>query len=174
MDAWTLRDAGAADSNFVFRVYAGTRLEELAVTGWSAEQQESFLRMQFAAQEHDYRHRFPSARFSVVHAFGYDVGRLYVDESGDQICVLDIALLPEYRCRGLGSALVRTLLADAVTSGRTVSLHVERNNPALALYRRLGFVDVDEHGIYKLMHWYPPGGNVKSPRGSVRSPSIAA
>lgn len=174
MAAWTLRAAGAADTNFLFRVYAGTRLEELAVTGWSAEQQESFLRMQFAAQDHDYRQRFPAARFDIVQAFGSDVGRLYVDESYDEICVIDIALLPDYRRRGLGSALLRALLADGVASGRTVSLHVECNNPALALYLRLGFVDANEHGIYKLMHCYPPDGNVKRPRASVRTAGIAA
>ncbi len=59
--------------------------------------------------------------------------------------------MPEFRGRGIGTALVTELFAEADASGRSVSIHVESNNPARRLYERLGFQDVGEHGVYKLM-----------------------
>lgn len=163
MIAWTLRAAGDDDDEFLFRVYAGTRAEELAQTGWDAAQLETFLRMQFAAQAAHYRREFPAAEYTVVQAGGVDVGRLYLDRRDDEICILDIALLPGYRRLGLGSALLRAVLAEAATARRRVVLHVERDNPALGLYLRLGFVEIDERGIYKLMHWQLPADDARSP-----------
>ncbi len=46
---------------------------------------------------------------------------------------------------------VGELLAEGERTGKTVSIHVERHNPALGLYDRLGFRPVGEHGVYVLM-----------------------
>lgn len=153
MADWTLRPARVDDAEFLYRVYASTRLEELAVTGWSAAQTETFLRMQFAAQDRHYREHSPAARFDVIRVDGIDAGRLYVDRSPGDIRVLDVALLPHFQRRGVGRALLRTLLAEAGSARCRVSLHVERNNPALGLYEALGFAPVEEVGVYRLMHW---------------------
>ena len=163
MAGWTLHAASAADADFLYRVYASTRHEELAPTGWSAEQQEAFLRQQFAAQDTHYRQHYPAARFDIVQAWGERVGRLYVERRADEIRVLDIALFPAFRRRGLGRALLEALVAEADAQGLRMSLHVERNNPALALYRQLGFVPVDEQGVYWAMQRLPaaPGGYEK-------------
>jgi ribosomal protein S18 acetylase RimI-like enzyme len=155
MDGWTLHAASAADAEFLYRVYASTRYEELAPTGWTIEQQEAFLRSQFAAQDAHYRQHYPAARFDIVHAWGERVGRLYVERRSDEIRVLDIALFPQFRRRGLGCALLVSLIDEASALGQRVSLYVERNNPALNLYRQLGFVPIDAHGIYLLMYRLP-------------------
>ena len=174
MESWTLRAAGAADGEFLFQVYSGTRLEELAATGWDSAQQEAFLRMQFAAQNSHYRRYFPAARFEIVQAGGIDVGRFYVDRGDCDIRLLDIALLPEYRRRGLGGALLRALLVEAAASKRTVSIHVERNNPALKLYLRLGFLEVDDDGgVYRRMQWRAPAGG-ELPVGALAEKAVAA
>ncbi|HUP41984.1 MAG TPA: GNAT family N-acetyltransferase, partial [Thermoanaerobaculia bacterium] len=83
------------------------------------------------------------------------IGRLYVDRWKDQIRLVDIALLPEHRGAGLGRAILEELLAEGDRSGLPVTIHVELNNPALRLYRRLGFRHVDSNGIYYLMRWEP-------------------
>lgn len=160
MAGWTLHAASEADADFLYRVYASTRYEELAPTGWSADQQEAFLRSQFAAQAAHYRQHHPAARFDIVQLGAERVGRLYVERRADEILVLDIALFPEFRRRGLGRSLLGALAAEADTLGLRMSLHVERHNPALALYRRLDFVPVDEHGVYWSMQRLPnlPGG----------------
>ena len=62
---------------------------------------------------------------------------------------MDIALLPEYRGRGIGTALLEELLVEADATGRRVTIHVERFNPARRLYERLGFVEAgDPGGMY--------------------------
>ena len=83
------------------------------------------------------------------------VGRLYIDRWPDQIRIVDIALLPSHRRAGLGGALLRSILDEGRASGLAVTIHVEGNNPALSLYRRLGFTHVDSNGIYYLMRWEP-------------------
>lgn len=75
-------------------------------------------------------------------------GRLYVSRWPDRIHIVDIALLPEFRGRGVGTQLIRELFEEADASGRAVGIFVEANNPARALYDRLGFEQVGELGIY--------------------------
>jgi hypothetical protein len=36
-----------------------------------------------------------------------------------------------------------------------VTIHVEANNPAMTLYRRLGFRHLDTNAVYHLMRWEP-------------------
>ena len=47
-------------------------------------------------------------------------------------------------------------MEDSAAQGQGVSIHVERMNPAMRLYLRLGFAKVDEHGVYDLMEWRAP------------------
>jgi L-amino acid N-acyltransferase YncA len=66
--------------------------------------------------------------------------------------------LPPKRCngdrgRGFGTALFRDLMDEAAAVGKAVSIHVEKFNPAMRFYRRLGFTSVEDKGVYDLMHW---------------------
>ncbi len=49
------------------------------------------------------------------------------------------------------------VLDEAAETGRVVRIHVERNNPAISLYHRLGFRKIDHLGVYHLMEWSPDG-----------------
>lgn len=154
-----LRRVEEADLPFLAELYASTRREEVAQTPWTDEQKEAFLRWQFENQHAHYQQYYPDCEFLVVEreAGGArePVGRLYVDRWADQIRLVDVALLPEHRGSGLGTALLERLLAEGRERGLPVSIHVEYNNPALRLYRRLGFRHVDSNGIYYLMKWTP-------------------
>lgn len=152
-----LRPMRDADLPFLLEVYASTRADEVAQTGWPPDRQRDFLAMQFDAQHAHYQQHYPNARFDVVEVDGRPAGRLYVYRGEAETRIVDIALLPDSRGQGIGGALVRALLDEAAAAGRAVSIHVERMNPALRLYRRLGFeVARDEGGIYLLMRWSPP------------------
>jgi predicted GNAT family acetyltransferase len=89
----------------------------------------------------------------VIVVDGQPVGRLYVARWAEEIRVVDIAVLPEYRNRGIGSALLRDLMAEAAAAGKPLSIHVERFNPAVRLYARLGFAPAGDAGVYLLMRW---------------------
>jgi ribosomal protein S18 acetylase RimI-like enzyme len=150
-----LRPVSATDAEFLFRVYASTRAEELARVNWDAAQREHFLRSQFAAQTQHYTTQYPGAEFQVVLADGQPAGRLTVQRRPEEIRVMDIALLPGFRQRGLGTALLKELLAEGARTNRCVSIHVEIFNPARHWYERLGFQPVAENGVYLLMEWRP-------------------
>lgn len=50
---------------------------------------------------------------------------------------------------------MRQILAEGAEAGKLVRIHVEENNPALRLYRRLGFKKIEEQGVYYLIEWAP-------------------
>jgi ribosomal protein S18 acetylase RimI-like enzyme len=144
---------GAADEAFLFQVYASTRLAELAALGWSEAQRETFIRMQFQARQQAYRQQFPSADSSIVLYHARPIGRLDLEERVDEVRGIDIALLPEYRNTGLGTAILQGLLAEAARRGKPFRLHVEKFNRAQRLYRRLGFTTLADDGVYLFMEW---------------------
>jgi ribosomal protein S18 acetylase RimI-like enzyme len=141
-------------------VYASTRAEEMRMVPWPPEQVEAFLRSQFELQHREYTRSYPDASFEVLVVDGADAGRLYVRRDERAVHIIDIALLPEFRDRGIGTALLRELIDEAERAGRATSIYVERTNRALSLYRRLGFEPVGEHGIYLLMERAGAGGGV--------------
>lgn len=148
-----LRQSAPDDDSFLARLYASTRSAELAITGWSEEQKTAFCRMQFDAQTADYKANYPEASFQIIERDGSSAGRLCVMRGEKEIRIIDIALLPEYRAAGIGTKLLQELQEEARAAHRTLSIHVERFNPALRLYQRLGFKQVEDKGIYLLMEW---------------------
>jgi GNAT superfamily N-acetyltransferase len=153
-----LRPITAEDDLFLAAVYASTRVEELAVTGWSDEDKAVFCRRQFDAQAAHYRENYPGALFQVIERDGVSIGRLYVARWEKEIRIVDIALLPEHRGTGIGTKLLRELQEEARSVGKALSIHVERFNPALQLYQRLGFQQIEDKGVYFLMSWNCSGG----------------
>lgn len=143
-----LRAIGSDDVEFLAAVYASTREEELAAVEWPAERKQEFLRSQFEAQHRYYQHNYAGASFDLVLLEDLPVGRLYVARWPEELRVVDIALLPEFRRRGIGSFLMEGLIREAAERGVPVRIHVERFNPALDLYGRLGFRLLEDRGVY--------------------------
>jgi GNAT superfamily N-acetyltransferase len=143
-----LRPVRDDDRPFLVRVYASTREDELAMLPWTDEQKSAFVAQQFEAQDAAYRICYDGATFEVIEVDGEPAGRLYLDRTASEIRVVDITLLPEHRGSGVGTALLRGLLAEADAGGRRVTIHVERFNRALRLYERLGFSVVEDKGVY--------------------------
>ena len=152
---YALRPETEADIPFLLRLYASTREEELAPIPWSAEQKQAFLEMQFAAQRRHYYSYIPDCAFDIIEKNGAPAGRLYLEARRTQLYVVDIALMPEHRGQGLGGAIMAALQARAAAQGKGVGIMVEKFNPALRLYRRLGFVEVADREVYLEMEWLP-------------------
>ena len=152
----TLRPVEPEDRAFLYAVYASTRTEELAAVPWTDEQKAAFLWQQFTAQDASYRENYRDAQFSVIELDGVPVGRLYVARlEAREIRIVDIALMPDGRGHGIGSAVVDDLIETADREGVVVSLHVEHWNPALQLYERLGFVRVAQNDVHIRMERPP-------------------
>ena len=144
------------DEAFLAKLYASTRAGEMALTGWDAAQQEAFLRQQFQFQTTHYRKHYGDALFQIILRDNAPIGRVYVHYGAQEIRLMDIALLPEHRGAGLGGSILENLLREAAQLGKPVTLHVERFNPALRLYERLGFHVIEDLGINLYMEWRPP------------------
>ena len=152
----SLRPITPADDGFLARVYASSRAEELAVTGWSEGQKADFCRSQFDAQSAYYSANYPGASFQIIERDGWPVGRLYVDRWEKEVRIIDITVLPEFRGSGIGTKLLRDLQDEARAADKSLTIHVERFNRALELYQRLGFKQVEDKGVYLLLEWSAP------------------
>jgi ribosomal protein S18 acetylase RimI-like enzyme len=148
-----IRPATDADRQLLFEVYASTRTEELAPVPWTEEQKLQFIAFQFQSQDAHYREIFPGATFSVIEVDGAAAGRLYVNRTAEKIHVIDIALLPWARGRGVGASILRQLFDEGSAKQLPVTISVERFNPAKRLYERLGFRMVEDGEVYQRMEW---------------------
>jgi ribosomal protein S18 acetylase RimI-like enzyme len=146
-----LRTSTAADRDFLRDVYFSTRIDEFLRAGLEIEEVKTLLVKQFSMQDEYYRRHYPQAHFDVIVRGQTDVGRLYHDWSGADVSVIDIALLPQHRGGGIGTRLMRAMVAEAARRGMAMRLFVEFDNPVRGLYRRLGFVQSGENGLYELM-----------------------
>jgi GNAT superfamily N-acetyltransferase len=153
-EGFLLRVETEEDIEFLSRLFASTRADEMAqIVQWTDEQKAEFLQSQFRLQRHHYYTHFPACEFLVLEHDGVPMGRLYLDNRETALDIVDIALLPEWRGRGTGSAIMHAVLDAARISGRHIGLFVERYNPAFRLYTRLGFREIEDHGIYIEMVW---------------------
>ena len=150
-----LRPSLPEDGDFIFRLYASTRVEELRGLGWTAVQQEAFLRMQFNAQQQWYAATYSSAEKQIIEKDHQPIGRMVVQREPNIWRLLDISLLPEHRGQGIGGELIRALVQQCVKSGAVLQLQVLNTNPAQRLYARLGFIKTGVDRIYTQMELRP-------------------
>ena len=140
---------------FLCALYRSTREEEMAQVPWSDAEKQQFITMQFEAQHAHYQTHYPEADWLVVERGGQPVGRLYLERWPSEHRIIDIALIPAARGQGFGSAILRDVMDEAAAAEKGVGIHVEKTNPAMRLYQRLGFEVVEDKGVYDLLLWTP-------------------
>lgn len=152
----SLRPATDADQEFLIGVYAGTRADELAQTGWDDTQKDAFIRWQYAMQKQEYEARYPDARYDVILVDAVPAGRIWVGADDTQIRLLDIAVIPEFQNRGVGAHLLRQLMDEATRDNKPLRHMVfVLNENAFRFYERLGFKTIEDLGGYLHMEWLP-------------------
>jgi ribosomal protein S18 acetylase RimI-like enzyme len=151
----SFRPVAPEDEAFLVKVYGSTRSAELAQVPWTEAQLEAFLKMQLEAQQRHYEGLYPAADHQIILADNVPVGRLYVARLDEQIRIADITLLPGARGRGIGTKILKDLMAEADSLGKPVRIYVESFNPSLRLFERLGFSKISEQDFYWLMEWRP-------------------
>lgn len=150
-----LRPFRADDQEFLFQLYASTRLHEIAPFGWPEAQQQAFLRMQFNAQQQWYKMSYEQAEHQIIEHDGAPIGRLMVLRQATSVLLVDIALLPEFRKQGIGGELIGKLIQECDQQKLPLRLQVQRVNPAQRLYERLGFKKTGEDQMYLHMEKQP-------------------
>lgn len=151
----TYREISEADMPFLRQLYRSTREAELSRVPWSDQDKQAFSDMQFRAQHEHYQAHYPGALWLMIEQSGCSAGRLYLKRWQGEHRIIDIALMPEFRGQGIGGAILMDLMDEAAADGKAVGIHVEKANPAMNLYRRLGFETVEDKGVYDLLKWLP-------------------
>jgi ribosomal protein S18 acetylase RimI-like enzyme len=151
-----LRPAALEDKPFLRQLFATTRAEELALMPWDDNQKETFISMQFNAQDQQYAMSYPQADHNIILLRDVPIGRMMVARNDTAISLVDIALLPKYRNAGIGTGLIQDLLKEAEIVGKSVRLSVFASSAAIRLYERLGFSRVGLDTAYLEMIWAPP------------------
>lgn len=152
-----LRPIGEDDSDFLAQVYASTRAEEMKrVPDWSAGMVAAFLKSQFQLQHEYYQKNYQGGDFWVIQKSGIPIGRLYLHENFQNkgVRIIDIALLPAWQNQGIGRSILQDIMRESAALNRPLTIHVESFNPAMKLYKKLGFQKISEtNGVYHLLEW---------------------
>jgi ribosomal protein S18 acetylase RimI-like enzyme len=144
----TLRPVCSDDESFLLNLYRSVHEQTFSSLDMSVEQKTELLRMQFNAQQTQYRSQFPIAKFDVILSNEKPIGSLFTLRGPEEFVLIDISLLPEHRNGGIGGRLVTSLIQQANDARKPLQAHVLKNNPAWHLWQRLGFEEVDEDGMY--------------------------
>ncbi len=151
-----LRFFSERDIPFLKKIYFSTREEELKqVSHWTESMKEAFLTHQFDAQHEYYQKNYVGANFFVIEKGKDIIGRLYYEEGFEgTIRIIDIAILPAFQNKGIGTEILKGFFERAKQIERNITIHVESFNPAMSLYKRLGFEKISEtNGVYHLLQW---------------------
>jgi ribosomal protein S18 acetylase RimI-like enzyme len=149
-----LRPEREDDRDFRYRLFCASRPAELAQVLPAAVLQQ-VMAHQFHAQTVSYRTDFPQARFDIIELAGAPIGRIVIDRPGTMVHIVDQAIVPALRSRGIGTAIMHALMDEAAAAGLPVRLTVaSENDPSFRLYRRLGFVPIETIALYVRMEWH--------------------
>ena len=144
-----------ADETFLVQLFETVKGPEMALL--PAEVRENLLRMQYRAMTGAYRTSFPDASFEIVLLDDRPVGRLIRDAAEDRLHIVYIAFMPEWRHRGVGSALMRAVMAEAARFQRGCEAIVALDNVAsLGLWSKLGFSERARDGANVIVDWQSP------------------
>jgi ribosomal protein S18 acetylase RimI-like enzyme len=159
---YKLQPARLEDDSFLYEVYASTRIEELALTGWPEQEVDKFLRMQYEIQKRSYLNQYPLAAYELVILGNIRIGRMMTVETETAWLLVDAALLPVYRNQGLGGQLINDFQQKAAAAGKSVRLHVLEGSPARRLYARHGFRITGQQFPYVTMEWISDEGQCRT------------
>jgi ribosomal protein S18 acetylase RimI-like enzyme len=151
-----LRPERDEDRDFRFHLFCRSRLPEWDLVQLDPQMREQLMRHQFHAQTVSYRQQFPFARFDIIELGEEPIGRIVVDRPSAMVHIVDQAIVPALRNRGIGTAIMRALMAEALRKGLPLRLKVaSSNDPSLRLYLRLGFQPIVTDPVYIELEWQP-------------------
>ena len=149
-----MRPAEPADQPFLLELFAATL--PLDLSAFPAAVASRVLLQQYAAQQAALSARHPAVEDLVlIGSDGAPYGRLVLQELGDALHVVEVALRPASRGAGIGTAVLTLVQERAAAEGKAVVLKVAHDNPAERLYRRLGFDTVGVDEVRATLRWDP-------------------
>ncbi|MEO7599257.1 MAG: GNAT family N-acetyltransferase [Opitutus sp.] len=144
---FTLRPATAADYRWLWELKRQTMRPYVEETwgGWDDAAQEAF-----------FRRNFSSETVQIIQVDDRNAGLLNLEHEARELFLANLQIAPDWQYRGLGTAVIRTLLETARALQKPIRLQVLRvNTSALRLYARMGFATYQESPTHYLMRWRP-------------------
>jgi GNAT superfamily N-acetyltransferase len=162
---YTLRQATSSDESLLRTLFAADKAQEFAPLGLPLQQLVPLIEMQFRARQLHYTQCYLAAVDTILCLEdGTPVGRHLVERHSEGYRGIDLAILPEYRSRGIGTWALRQIQQVAALEGVTFRLSVFRHNvQALRLYERLGFLKVSTDDVSYEMEWQTQQNRVAHP-----------
>lgn len=152
-----LRPATPEDAPFQLKLFCAHNGGMLRLGGLPETMIENLLAMQYRSRAHSYRAQFPQARWSIIESVEGPIGELIEHDEADAIYVVDIALLPDQQRRGIGSTLMRQLMARGAARGGVRALVLVSNEASRKMFRELGFAETCDAGAANVeLRWRPP------------------
>jgi GNAT superfamily N-acetyltransferase len=109
-----LRPATPDDRPFLLALHGATMRESVeAIWGWDD-----------AVQERFFDNRFRPGVDQVIRVHSEDVGLLSIEDRPDELFLGLVQLAPAWQQRGIGTSILRRLLADASAAGKPFTLQV--------------------------------------------------
>lgn len=138
----------AGPGSLAYRLFASDKLAQFAAIGLPLPQAEMLVQMQWRGRNLTYAQQYPGAEDWIISLMdGTPVGRYSLQRATQGVRMVALAILPEYRNRGIGTKVLQQVAETTAAGNRSFSLRVEKDNSALRLYTRLGFtaINEDEH-----------------------------
>ena len=146
MTSFTLRRADNSDLAFIRALHEASMRPhvERQFGAWDAD----FQRQKFQeSMIHDHR--------QIIEVEGADAGMLNVIRDAEEILLDQIWLLPQFQGRGIGQQVIRDLTLESTYQQKPIILSVLLMNPAVNLYKRLGFTTIGETETHYKMRREP-------------------
>jgi ribosomal protein S18 acetylase RimI-like enzyme len=142
-----LSKRGKDHEEFVLALFASHKLLELGAQNWPKAMQKQISEMQFNAFEVSIKKEYPGAHDSLISVDSELAGRIIVNETEDNIRIINLSLLPAFRNKGIGTKLIKDVISEASIKKKPVYFDVDKHNPAISLYIRLGFNVVKDNEV---------------------------
>ena len=151
-----LRPETPADEAFRLALFRASRGPGWDRVGLPPDMLTMIMAQQFHAQTQGYRATYPDARLEIVTVEAVAVGRLATWRGADAVHLVDIALTPEWRGRGVGTTILGGLMDEARALNLPLTLQVARDNlAAQRLYHRLAFAATAADEAHFTLVWRP-------------------
>lgn len=119
--------------------------------GMPKELQSSLLNLQFQSQQQHYYTHWPDAEHKLLIYNKRPIGQVIIDKSDNIFHIIDISIFPSLQKQGIGTQYLLALIEEAKAVNISIKLSVDKKNPALALYKRIGFTVISDDEIYCVM-----------------------
>ncbi len=150
-----LKKKDESDDEFLFRLFGEIKIAELNLYTWPELIKNQLVSMQYNAYEQMIKNEYPNADDLVIVYNSEKAGRLQLYNNDASMRIINISLLPAFHSNGIGTKIIKDILAEADLKNKPVYLEVDKVNPAFNLYCKLGFVIYVQDEIKYSMRYIP-------------------